>query len=163
MILKNWLLLQLWELTGMLTWTSASVSPSSASSASLSETRRAFSAVTLWASTPCPSAAWRKVSHRGSKSDKQWNLVFRCGAKLHQVTLCDHYCISLHSPCQHYQRLDSVLGFPLKCSLMPSVYLQLYIQFSFPFLPAGYRWVPLRSRDGCSLGPASLSVFVWYS
>ncbi len=32
-----------------------------------------------------------------------------------------------------------------------------------PSPPPGYRWVPLRSRDGCSLDPASLFVFVWYS
>ncbi|XP_044213643.1 1-phosphatidylinositol 4,5-bisphosphate phosphodiesterase zeta-1-like isoform X2 [Thunnus albacares] len=38
-------------------------------------------------------------------------------------------------------------------------------QYMLPFssLKKGYRWVPLRSRDGCSLDPASLFVFVWYS
>uniref|UniRef100_A0AAQ5ZCP0 Phosphoinositide phospholipase C n=1 Tax=Amphiprion ocellaris TaxID=80972 RepID=A0AAQ5ZCP0_AMPOC len=38
-------------------------------------------------------------------------------------------------------------------------------QYTVPFtsLKKGYRWVPLRSRDGCSLDPASLFVFVWYS
>ncbi|KAL7401634.1 hypothetical protein ABVT39_002367 [Epinephelus coioides] len=38
-------------------------------------------------------------------------------------------------------------------------------QYTLPFtsLKKGYRWVPLRSRDGCSLDPASLFVFVWYS
>ncbi|XP_041651243.1 1-phosphatidylinositol 4,5-bisphosphate phosphodiesterase zeta-1-like [Cheilinus undulatus] len=38
-------------------------------------------------------------------------------------------------------------------------------QYSLPFtsLKRGYRWVPLRSRDGCSLDPASLFVFVWCS
>nr|XP_020480370.1 1-phosphatidylinositol 4,5-bisphosphate phosphodiesterase zeta-1-like [Monopterus albus] len=38
-------------------------------------------------------------------------------------------------------------------------------QYTLPFtsLQKGYRWVPLRSRDGCSLDPASLFVFVWYS
>ncbi|XP_034540927.1 1-phosphatidylinositol 4,5-bisphosphate phosphodiesterase zeta-1-like isoform X1 [Notolabrus celidotus] len=38
-------------------------------------------------------------------------------------------------------------------------------QYSLPFtsLKKGYRWVPLRSRDGCSLDPASLFVFVWCS
>ncbi|XP_077939014.1 1-phosphatidylinositol 4,5-bisphosphate phosphodiesterase zeta-1-like [Gasterosteus aculeatus] len=37
-------------------------------------------------------------------------------------------------------------------------------QYTLPFtsLKRGYRWVPLRSRDGCSLDPASLFVFVWY-
>ncbi|KAL6106529.1 plcz1 [Pungitius sinensis] len=37
-------------------------------------------------------------------------------------------------------------------------------QYTLPFtsLKKGYRWVPLRSRDGCSLDPASLFVFVWY-
>uniref|UniRef100_UPI0037E9BA69 1-phosphatidylinositol 4,5-bisphosphate phosphodiesterase zeta-1-like n=1 Tax=Semicossyphus pulcher TaxID=241346 RepID=UPI0037E9BA69 len=36
-------------------------------------------------------------------------------------------------------------------------------QYTLPFtsLKKGYRWVPLRSRDGCSLDPASL--FVWCS
>uniref|UniRef100_H2V313 Phosphoinositide phospholipase C n=1 Tax=Takifugu rubripes TaxID=31033 RepID=H2V313_TAKRU len=29
--------------------------------------------------------------------------------------------------------------------------------------PTGYCWVPLCSRDGCSLDPASLFVLVWYS
>uniref|UniRef100_A0A3Q2DRR5 Phosphoinositide phospholipase C n=1 Tax=Cyprinodon variegatus TaxID=28743 RepID=A0A3Q2DRR5_CYPVA len=29
--------------------------------------------------------------------------------------------------------------------------------------PSGYRWVPLLSKDGCSLDPASLFVWVWYS
>ncbi|XP_057693133.1 1-phosphatidylinositol 4,5-bisphosphate phosphodiesterase zeta-1-like isoform X4 [Corythoichthys intestinalis] len=38
-------------------------------------------------------------------------------------------------------------------------------QYTLPFssLKKGYRWVPLWSRDGCSLDPASLFVFVWYS
>ncbi|XP_039987888.1 1-phosphatidylinositol 4,5-bisphosphate phosphodiesterase zeta-1-like isoform X1 [Xiphias gladius] len=38
-------------------------------------------------------------------------------------------------------------------------------QYTLPFtsLKKGYRWVPLQSRDGCSLDPASLFVFVWYS
>nr|XP_057931618.1 1-phosphatidylinositol 4,5-bisphosphate phosphodiesterase zeta-1-like [Doryrhamphus excisus] len=38
-------------------------------------------------------------------------------------------------------------------------------QYTLPFhsLKKGYRWVPLRSRDGCSMDPASLFVFVWYS
>ncbi|XP_047453187.1 1-phosphatidylinositol 4,5-bisphosphate phosphodiesterase zeta-1-like [Mugil cephalus] len=38
-------------------------------------------------------------------------------------------------------------------------------QYTLPFtsLKKGYRWVPLRSRDGCSLDPASLFVFAWYS
>ncbi|XP_013872247.1 1-phosphatidylinositol 4,5-bisphosphate phosphodiesterase zeta-1 [Austrofundulus limnaeus] len=38
-------------------------------------------------------------------------------------------------------------------------------QYTLPFtsLKKGYRWVPLRSRDGCSLDPASLFVYVWYS
>ncbi|XP_054632958.1 1-phosphatidylinositol 4,5-bisphosphate phosphodiesterase zeta-1-like [Dunckerocampus dactyliophorus] len=38
-------------------------------------------------------------------------------------------------------------------------------QYTLPFhsLKKGYRWVPLRSQDGCSLDPASLFVFVWYS
>ncbi|CAJ1056398.1 -phosphatidylinositol 4%2C5-bisphosphate phosphodiesterase zeta-1-like isoform X1 [Xyrichtys novacula] len=38
-------------------------------------------------------------------------------------------------------------------------------QYTLPFtsLKKGYRWVPLRSRDGCSLDPASLFVFVWCS
>ncbi|XP_075883519.1 1-phosphatidylinositol 4,5-bisphosphate phosphodiesterase zeta-1-like isoform X2 [Nelusetta ayraudi] len=38
-------------------------------------------------------------------------------------------------------------------------------QYTLPFtsLQRGYRWVPLRSRDGCSLDPASLFVFVWFS
>ncbi|XP_061826272.1 1-phosphatidylinositol 4,5-bisphosphate phosphodiesterase zeta-1-like [Nerophis lumbriciformis] len=38
-------------------------------------------------------------------------------------------------------------------------------QYTLPFfsMKKGYRWVPLRSRDGCSLDPASLFVFVWYS
>ncbi|XP_030280844.1 1-phosphatidylinositol 4,5-bisphosphate phosphodiesterase zeta-1 [Sparus aurata] len=38
-------------------------------------------------------------------------------------------------------------------------------QYTLPFtsLKRGYRWVPLRSREGCSLDPASLFVFVWYS
>ncbi|XP_032379687.1 1-phosphatidylinositol 4,5-bisphosphate phosphodiesterase zeta-1 isoform X2 [Etheostoma spectabile] len=38
-------------------------------------------------------------------------------------------------------------------------------QYTLPFtsLKKGYRWVPLRSRDGCSLDPATLFVFVWYS
>ncbi|XP_034444627.1 1-phosphatidylinositol 4,5-bisphosphate phosphodiesterase zeta-1-like [Hippoglossus hippoglossus] len=38
-------------------------------------------------------------------------------------------------------------------------------QYTLPFssLKKGYRWVPLLSRDGCSLDPASLFVFVWYS
>ncbi|XP_074534141.1 1-phosphatidylinositol 4,5-bisphosphate phosphodiesterase zeta-1-like [Halichoeres trimaculatus] len=37
-------------------------------------------------------------------------------------------------------------------------------QYTLPFtsLKKGYRWVPLRSRDGCSLDPASLLVFVCY-
>ncbi|XP_029991633.1 1-phosphatidylinositol 4,5-bisphosphate phosphodiesterase zeta-1-like [Sphaeramia orbicularis] len=38
-------------------------------------------------------------------------------------------------------------------------------QYTLPFmsLKKGYRWVPLRSRDGCSLDSASLFIFVWYS
>ncbi|XP_029008712.1 1-phosphatidylinositol 4,5-bisphosphate phosphodiesterase zeta-1-like isoform X2 [Betta splendens] len=38
-------------------------------------------------------------------------------------------------------------------------------QYTLPFssLKKGYRWVPLLSRDGCSLDPASLFVFVWHS
>ncbi|XP_029290257.1 LOW QUALITY PROTEIN: 1-phosphatidylinositol 4,5-bisphosphate phosphodiesterase zeta-1-like [Cottoperca gobio] len=38
-------------------------------------------------------------------------------------------------------------------------------QFTMPFtsLKKGYRWVPLRSRDGSSQDPASLFVFVWCS
>ncbi|KAF6718756.1 1-phosphatidylinositol 4,5-bisphosphate phosphodiesterase zeta-1 [Oryzias melastigma] len=38
-------------------------------------------------------------------------------------------------------------------------------QYTLPFtsMRKGYRWVPLRSRDGCSLDPASLFIFVWYS
>ncbi|KAM4573045.1 1-phosphatidylinositol 4,5-bisphosphate phosphodiesterase zeta-1-like [Odontesthes bonariensis] len=38
-------------------------------------------------------------------------------------------------------------------------------QYTLPFtsLKKGYRWVPLQARDGCSLDPASLFVFVWYS
>lgn len=38
-------------------------------------------------------------------------------------------------------------------------------QYILPFhsLKKGHRWVPLRARDGCSLDPASLFVFVWYS
>ncbi|MEQ2274059.1 hypothetical protein XENORESO_013242, partial [Xenotaenia resolanae] len=38
-------------------------------------------------------------------------------------------------------------------------------QYTLPFtsLKKGYRWVPLLSRDGCSLDPASLFVLVWYS
>uniref|UniRef100_A0A3Q1K126 Phosphoinositide phospholipase C n=1 Tax=Anabas testudineus TaxID=64144 RepID=A0A3Q1K126_ANATE len=38
-------------------------------------------------------------------------------------------------------------------------------QYTLPFnsVRKGYRWVPLLSRDGCSLDPASLFVFVWYS
>ncbi|KAK1887267.1 1-phosphatidylinositol 45-bisphosphate phosphodiesterase zeta-1 [Dissostichus eleginoides] len=38
-------------------------------------------------------------------------------------------------------------------------------QYTLPFtsLKKGYRWVPLRSRDGCSMDPASLFLFVWYS
>ncbi|KAM4554328.1 1-phosphatidylinositol 4,5-bisphosphate phosphodiesterase zeta-1-like [Fundulus diaphanus] len=37
-------------------------------------------------------------------------------------------------------------------------------QYTLPFtsLKKGYRWVPLRSRDGCSLDPASLFVLVCY-
>uniref|UniRef100_A0A3P9HCK0 Phosphoinositide phospholipase C n=1 Tax=Oryzias latipes TaxID=8090 RepID=A0A3P9HCK0_ORYLA len=35
-------------------------------------------------------------------------------------------------------------------------------QYTLPFtsMMKGYRWVPLRSRDGCSLDPASLFIFV---
>ncbi|XP_028304659.1 1-phosphatidylinositol 4,5-bisphosphate phosphodiesterase zeta-1-like isoform X2 [Gouania willdenowi] len=33
----------------------------------------------------------------------------------------------------------------------------------FNCLKKGYRWVPLRSREGCNLDPASLFIFVWYS
>ncbi|XP_047247121.1 1-phosphatidylinositol 4,5-bisphosphate phosphodiesterase zeta-1-like isoform X1 [Girardinichthys multiradiatus] len=38
-------------------------------------------------------------------------------------------------------------------------------QYTLPFtsLKKGYRWVPLQSRDGCSLDPASLFVLVWHS
>ncbi|XP_060933094.1 1-phosphatidylinositol 4,5-bisphosphate phosphodiesterase zeta-1-like [Limanda limanda] len=38
-------------------------------------------------------------------------------------------------------------------------------QYTLPFssLKKGYRWVPLLSRDGCSLEPATLFVFIWYS
>ncbi|KAM9377706.1 1-phosphatidylinositol 4,5-bisphosphate phosphodiesterase zeta-1-like [Pholidichthys leucotaenia] len=38
-------------------------------------------------------------------------------------------------------------------------------QYTLPFtsLKKGYRWVPLCARDGCSLDPASLFVFVWHS
>ncbi|XP_029697407.1 1-phosphatidylinositol 4,5-bisphosphate phosphodiesterase zeta-1 isoform X2 [Takifugu rubripes] len=38
-------------------------------------------------------------------------------------------------------------------------------QYTLPFtsLKKGYCWVPLCSRDGCSLDPASLFVLVWYS
>ncbi|XP_029379490.1 1-phosphatidylinositol 4,5-bisphosphate phosphodiesterase zeta-1-like [Echeneis naucrates] len=38
-------------------------------------------------------------------------------------------------------------------------------QYTLPFtsLKKGYRWVPLLSRNGCSLDPASLFVFVWHS
>ncbi|XP_037538914.1 1-phosphatidylinositol 4,5-bisphosphate phosphodiesterase zeta-1-like [Nematolebias whitei] len=38
-------------------------------------------------------------------------------------------------------------------------------QYTLPFtsLKKGYLWVPLRARDGCSLDPASLFVYVWYS
>ncbi|KAM6926499.1 1-phosphatidylinositol 4,5-bisphosphate phosphodiesterase zeta-1-like [Lycodopsis pacificus] len=37
-------------------------------------------------------------------------------------------------------------------------------QYTLPFtsLKKGYRWVPLRFRDRCSLDPASLFVFVWH-
>ncbi|XP_069564218.1 1-phosphatidylinositol 4,5-bisphosphate phosphodiesterase zeta-1-like isoform X1 [Brachyistius frenatus] len=37
-------------------------------------------------------------------------------------------------------------------------------QYTLPFtsLKKGYRWVPLRCRDGCSLDPASLFVFVCF-
>ncbi|CAL8261250.1 unnamed protein product [Merluccius merluccius] len=42
---------------------------------------------------------------------------------------------------------------------------ELVGQYSLPFssMKRGYRWVPLLSRDGCSLDPASLFVFVWCS
>ncbi|XP_071382007.1 1-phosphatidylinositol 4,5-bisphosphate phosphodiesterase zeta-1-like [Centroberyx affinis] len=38
-------------------------------------------------------------------------------------------------------------------------------QYTLPFtsMKKGYRWVPLLSRDGSSLDPASLFIFVWYS
>lgn len=58
------LLLQLWVLIGMLKWSSVSVSLSSASSTSVSEIRPTSSKASLWASTRCPSPAWRKVSHK---------------------------------------------------------------------------------------------------
>ncbi|KAJ0029395.1 hypothetical protein NQD34_004392 [Periophthalmus magnuspinnatus] len=37
-------------------------------------------------------------------------------------------------------------------------------QYTLPFLSMkkGYRWVPLRDQNGCSLDPASLFVHVWY-
>lgn len=56
--------------------------------------------------------------------------------------------------------------------MLPHIYTVLmHLAAIFTFLstssflrpPPGYRWVPLRSRDGCSLDPASLFVFVWYS
>ncbi|XP_056138285.1 1-phosphatidylinositol 4,5-bisphosphate phosphodiesterase zeta-1-like [Lampris incognitus] len=38
-------------------------------------------------------------------------------------------------------------------------------QYTLPFssMKRGYRWIPLLSREGCSLDPASLFIFVWYS
>ncbi|XP_046871227.1 1-phosphatidylinositol 4,5-bisphosphate phosphodiesterase zeta-1-like [Hypomesus transpacificus] len=38
-------------------------------------------------------------------------------------------------------------------------------QYTLPFtsMKKGYRWVPLLSREGFSLDPASLFIFVWYS
>uniref|UniRef100_A0A3Q0SVB9 Phosphoinositide phospholipase C n=1 Tax=Amphilophus citrinellus TaxID=61819 RepID=A0A3Q0SVB9_AMPCI len=38
-------------------------------------------------------------------------------------------------------------------------------QYTLPFnsLKKGYRWVPLQSKDGFSLDPASLFVYIWYS
>ncbi|XP_055789180.1 1-phosphatidylinositol 4,5-bisphosphate phosphodiesterase zeta-1-like [Salvelinus fontinalis] len=38
-------------------------------------------------------------------------------------------------------------------------------QYTIPFISMkkGYRWVPLLSREGYSLDPASLFVFIWYS
>ncbi|KAL0968709.1 hypothetical protein UPYG_G00270570 [Umbra pygmaea] len=38
-------------------------------------------------------------------------------------------------------------------------------QYTLPFncIKKGYRWVPLLSREGYSLDPASLFIFVWYS
>ncbi|KAM7414826.1 hypothetical protein PAMA_019582 [Pampus argenteus] len=46
--------------------------------------------------------------------------------------------------------------------LLSSEFVGQYM-LSFGSLKKGYRWVPLRSRDGCSLDPASLFVFVWYT
>ncbi|XP_042157800.1 1-phosphatidylinositol 4,5-bisphosphate phosphodiesterase zeta-1-like [Oncorhynchus tshawytscha] len=38
-------------------------------------------------------------------------------------------------------------------------------QYTIPFISMkkGYRWVPLLSREGYSLDPASLFIFIWYS
>ncbi|KAK6317780.1 hypothetical protein J4Q44_G00110710 [Coregonus suidteri] len=38
-------------------------------------------------------------------------------------------------------------------------------QYTLPFtsMKKGYRWVPLLSREGYSLDPASLFIFIWYS
>lgn len=67
----------------------------------------------------------------------------------------------------------TVFGIPTLSALLKVVSAPLHLYsatalsshiYSFFFcLPTGYRWVPLWSRDGCSLDPASLFVFVWYS
>ncbi|KAJ8381737.1 hypothetical protein SKAU_G00025150 [Synaphobranchus kaupii] len=38
-------------------------------------------------------------------------------------------------------------------------------QYTLPFtsMKKGYRWVPLLSREGHDLDPASLFIFVWHS
>lgn len=77
------------------------------------------------------------------------------GAKLHKVTLCDLCCILHHLQCQPSALCSSFMEM-MEC-------ICIYFHTHLPCTPPGYRWVPLLSRDGCSLDPASLFVFVWYS
>lgn len=149
--------LQLWALTGTLTWTSESARRNCAWSASVCEIRRVSWAASLWASTPCPSPAWWKVSRARTKEWEQeggWRRV-TSGDKLHQGTL---WWLCRASPhCQHFWRLSLRLHIYTARKHLAAI-------FTFPFCPpTGYRWVPLWSRDGCSLDPASLFVFVWFS
>lgn len=111
-----------------------------------------------------PFTSLKKGERRwgGWESDKELNYI-----RWHCVTIivfpfiqCQHYWRSISAPCTSFYENASV------CLYVAHVFnVYTYISFHAPLLspPPGYRWVPLRSRDGCSLDPASLFVFVWYS
>lgn len=146
--------LQLWALTGTLTWTSESARRNCAWSASVCEIRRVSWAASLWASTPCPSPAWWKVSRARTKEWEQeggWRRV-TSGDKLHQGTLCD--CV---------ERLHTVSiseGCPCAfTSIQHASIWRLYLHFLsvLPQATAGYPFG--HETDAASIQPPSSSLF----